>query len=118
MTLAYSGCRLSEALALTVDRVDLAAGLLVFESLKSAAWAFIAPCRVPPALLPENQTRRENAYALWRSTVRISTDANGESGTARKPRSRRRNDGDQPSPGCPRTRRRKSPVVEPDGVQD
>jgi integrase/recombinase XerD len=25
MTLAYAGCRLSEALALTVDRVDLAA---------------------------------------------------------------------------------------------
>src|SRR3954471_21458233 len=24
-------------------------------------------CRVPPALLPESQTRLENAYALWRS---------------------------------------------------
>ena len=46
-------------------------------------------CRVPPALLPESQTRRETAYALWRSTVRISTDVDGESGTARKPRSRR-----------------------------
>jgi hypothetical protein len=34
MTLAYGGCRLSEALALTADRVDLAAGVLVFESLK------------------------------------------------------------------------------------
>ena len=34
MTLAYAGCRLSEALALTVDRVDLAAGRLVLESLK------------------------------------------------------------------------------------
>jgi integrase/recombinase XerD len=34
MTLAYAGCRLSEALALTVDRVDLAAGVLVLESLK------------------------------------------------------------------------------------
>lgn len=34
MILAYSGCRLPEALALTVDRVDLAAGLLVFETLK------------------------------------------------------------------------------------
>ena len=34
MTLAYAGCRLSEALALTVDRVDLAAGALVVESLK------------------------------------------------------------------------------------
>src|SRR5689334_6387120 len=22
-------------------------------------------CRVPPALLPENKTRRENAYLLW-----------------------------------------------------
>jgi integrase len=34
MTLAFTGCRLSEALALTADRVDLAAGVLVFESLK------------------------------------------------------------------------------------
>ena len=34
MTLAHAGCRLSEALALTVDRVDLAAGVLAFESLK------------------------------------------------------------------------------------
>ena len=34
MTLAYAGCRLSEALALTADRVDLAAGVLVFETLK------------------------------------------------------------------------------------
>ena len=32
MTLAYAGCRLSEALALTADRVDLAAGVLVFEA--------------------------------------------------------------------------------------
>ena len=34
MTLAYAGSRLSEALALTADRVDLAAGVLVFETLK------------------------------------------------------------------------------------
>jgi hypothetical protein len=34
MTLAYAGCRLSEALALTADRVNLAAGIVVFESLK------------------------------------------------------------------------------------
>ena len=33
MTLTYSGCRISEALALTGDRVDLVAGVLVFESL-------------------------------------------------------------------------------------
>ena len=29
-------------------------------------------CRVPPALLPESQTRRENAYFLWRSTARAT----------------------------------------------
>jgi len=31
-------------------------------------------CQVPPALLPESQTRRETAYALWRSTTWASTD--------------------------------------------
>jgi hypothetical protein len=50
-------------------------------------------CRVPSALLPENQTRRENACFLWRSTVPTSTDLNSESKTARKPRSRRWDEG-------------------------
>jgi hypothetical protein len=73
-------------------------------------------CQVPPALLPESQSRRENAYALWRSTTRASTDVDSESKTARKPRMHRRDDAEQTSPARPRTRRRKSPV--PDGVQD
>jgi integrase len=51
MTLAYSGCRLSEALALTVDRVDLAAGVLVFESLKKRRPGVYRSVPVPPALL-------------------------------------------------------------------
>lgn len=51
MTLAYAGCRLSEALALTVDRVDLAAGLLVFESLKKRRPGVYRAVPVPPALL-------------------------------------------------------------------
>ena len=34
MTLAYTGSRVSEALALTADRVDLAGKTVVFESLK------------------------------------------------------------------------------------
>src|SRR4051812_10635497 len=77
-------------------------------------------CRVPPALLPESRTRRENAYLLWRSTVRVSTDDDGESKIARKPRSRRRNDVEQPAPAHPRTRRSKSPVpaLEPGGSPD
>jgi hypothetical protein len=75
-------------------------------------------CRVPPALLPESQTRREHAYFLWRSAVRAGTDGTSESGTARKPRSRRRDDAEQTGPARPRTRRRGSPAVEPDGAQD
>jgi hypothetical protein len=67
-------------------------------------------CRVPPALLPESQTRRENAYLLWRSTVWVSTDTDSESETARKPRPRRRDDTEKPAPARPRTRRTKSPA--------
>jgi integrase/recombinase XerD len=51
MTLAYAGCRLSEALALTADRVDLAAGVLVFESLKKRRRGVYRAVPVPPALL-------------------------------------------------------------------
>jgi integrase/recombinase XerD len=51
MTLAYAGCRLSEALALTADRVDLAAGVLVFESLKKRRTGIFRSVPVPPTLL-------------------------------------------------------------------
>src|SRR5688572_1450316 len=44
-------------------------------------------CQVPLAVLPETQTRYENAYALWRSTARASTDVDSESKTAGQPRS-------------------------------
>lgn len=51
MTLAYAGCRLSEALALTADRVDLAAGVLTIESLKKRRTGIYRTIPVPPALL-------------------------------------------------------------------
>jgi integrase/recombinase XerD len=51
MTLTYAGCRLSEALALTADRADLAAGVLVFESLKKRRAGIFRSVPVPPALL-------------------------------------------------------------------
>ena len=47
MTLAYSGCRLSEALALTADRVDLAAGPVVVENLKKRRTGVYRPVPVP-----------------------------------------------------------------------
>src|ERR687898_3438756 len=64
-------------------------------------------CRVSPALLPESQERRANAYLLWRSTVRVSTHDDDRSRTTPKPRPRRRNDAEQPAPTRPRTRRSK-----------
>ncbi len=51
MTLAFAGCRLSEALALTADRVDLEAGVLVIESLKKRRTGVFRNVPVPPALL-------------------------------------------------------------------
>ena len=51
MTLAHAGCRLSEALALTADRVDLAAGVLVIESLKKRRAGIYRAVPVPPSLL-------------------------------------------------------------------
>ncbi len=76
MTLAYAGCRLSEALALTTDRVDLAAGVLVFESLKKRRMGIFRSVPVPLALLDaldmvhgirETQTRRGKGRGvrLW-----------------------------------------------------
>ena len=77
-------------------------------------------CRVPPALLPDSRPRRENAYLLWRSTVRVSSDDDSESKIVRKPRSRRRNDVEQLGPARPRRRRSKSPPpeLEPGGRPD
>jgi hypothetical protein len=77
-------------------------------------------CRVPPALLPESQTRRKDTYLLWRSVVRVSTDADSENVTVRKPRPRRRADTEKPAPARPRTRRSKSPApeLEPGGRPD
>jgi hypothetical protein len=74
-------------------------------------------CRVPPALLPESRTRRENAYLLWRSMVQTGTDVISQSKTARKPasRSHRRDDTDQTV--RPRPRQRTSTAAEPDGVR-
>src|SRR5208337_3203098 len=76
MTLAYAGCRLSEALALTTDRVDLAAGVLTIASLKTRRTRVYRAVLVPPALLEtldmvhairEARNRRANSRSarLW-----------------------------------------------------
>jgi integrase/recombinase XerD len=49
--LTHTGCRISEALALTVDRVDLEAGILVLETLKRRRQGVYRAVPVPPSLL-------------------------------------------------------------------
>jgi integrase/recombinase XerD len=50
-TLVHTGCRISEALALTADRVDLTDGVLIFESLKKRRKGVYRAIPVPPAFL-------------------------------------------------------------------
>src|SRR5437016_5576418 len=50
-TLAHTGCRISEALALTGTRVDIAAGVLVLESLKKRRKGIFRAVPVPRELL-------------------------------------------------------------------
>jgi len=46
-TLVYSGCRISEALALTAARVDIGDGVLVIESLKKRRYGIYRAVPVP-----------------------------------------------------------------------
>jgi integrase len=105
MTLAYAGCcRLSEALALTADRVDLATGVLVIESLKKRRIGIYRAVPVPPALLDaldlvhgirELQSRRGKGRGMklwpwsrmtgWRA-VRLVMAAAGLSGPHASPK--------------------------------
>src|ERR1700684_2893214 len=55
-TLAHTGCRISEALALTAARVDVGAGVLVFESLKKRRKGIYRAVPVPPELLETIKT--------------------------------------------------------------
>ncbi|MDP9310115.1 MAG: site-specific integrase [Chloroflexota bacterium] len=51
--LAFTGCRLSEAVELTADRVDLAGGVIVLESLKKRRRGIYRAVPVPPWLLDD-----------------------------------------------------------------
>lgn len=50
-TLTYTGCRISEALALTAGRVDIEDGALVFESLKKRRKGVFRAVPVPASFL-------------------------------------------------------------------
>src|SRR5262252_4037096 len=48
--LAWTGCRVSEALALTADRVDLTDGTIRFESVKKRRRGVFRAVPVPPGV--------------------------------------------------------------------
>jgi integrase/recombinase XerD len=50
-TLAHTGCRISEALELTADRIDIDDGVIVIESLKKRRKGVFRAVPVPPAFL-------------------------------------------------------------------
>ena len=58
-TLAHTGCRISEALALTAARVDVGSGVLVFESLKKRRKGIYRAVPVPPAFLETLETAHD-----------------------------------------------------------
>jgi integrase/recombinase XerD len=52
-TLVHTGCRISEALALTADRVDIDDGVVIIESLKKRRRGVYRAVPVPPQFLDE-----------------------------------------------------------------
>jgi len=93
LALAYSGCRLSEALNLTADRVDFENGALVFESLKKRRAGRYRAVPVPAKVLDaldlvhdvKAAQRRAQAGAIrlwpwsrvtgWRRITQVMDDA-------------------------------------------
>jgi integrase/recombinase XerD len=69
LTLAYTGCRISEALALTVDRVEREAGFIAIRSLKKRKRAVvIREVPAPEALfvaLNEAHSFEDRSARLW-----------------------------------------------------
>jgi integrase/recombinase XerD len=102
--LAFSGCRLAEALALTADRVDLLAHSLTFETLKKRKRGVFRAVPVPPDLvtrldlvhdLRRAQRRKDRGKGVplwewspvtaWRK-VKAVMDAAGVQGTQASPK--------------------------------
>ncbi len=104
MTLSYTGCRISEALALTSDRIDIKEGVIIFETLKKRKRGIYRAVPVPPILLDaldlvhgvreaqKRKDRGQNKY-LWswaRSTawlrVKVVMDTAGIKGIQATPK--------------------------------
>jgi integrase/recombinase XerD len=68
LTLFYTGCRISEALNLTVERIDLTGNAIVFETLKQRERGIFRAVPIPDSLvtlLRQMITGRETSSLLW-----------------------------------------------------
>ncbi len=72
--LAYTGCRLSEALLLTADRVDLRADLVIFESLKKRRSGIYRAVPVPHVFRACRKTPSRMAGSILASLSSVSFD--------------------------------------------
>jgi len=74
--LVFTGCRISEALVLSTDRIDLDDGVIVFESLKKREKGIYRAVPVPPKILDmldlvhsvretQDGGKRKNKVRLW-----------------------------------------------------
>jgi integrase/recombinase XerD len=73
LTLAFSGCRISEALRLTAARVDAAAGIVIFESLKKRRRGVFRAVPVPSDFL----SSLEEVHDLKALRLKEDQDRNG-----------------------------------------
>lgn len=65
-TLAYTGCRISEALALTPNSIQLGAGLVTFGTLKRRSPGMMREVPIPSALADDlKQLAPADAACLW-----------------------------------------------------
>ena len=70
LVIAYTGCRISEALSLTVGSVDAAESAIVFRSLKKRQAVAFRPVPVPPELVrrlnaTHGLSERDSGAHLW-----------------------------------------------------
>src|SRR2546423_313831 len=81
-TLVYTGCRISEALALTAARVDLSDGVVVIESLTKRRKGVYRAVPVPPPFLNELDLAVSRLRGSSLTAARVSDCGNGP---ARRP---------------------------------
>ena len=89
LTLFYTGCRISEALNLTAERVDLTGKAVVFETLKRRRRGYFRAVPIPDSLvtlLRQMLTNPDPAQRVWnfsRATgCRLVTDYMAQAGIA------------------------------------